>query len=977
MYRRSTPPQPARSLAAALALVLLAGPISVPVRAQQAITTRDMEAFHPREIGPAVTGGRVHDIEADPGNPSTIYVASASGGLWRSTNQGHSWTPLTDHLPVSTFGDVALAPSDPSVIYAGTGEQNNRQSTSWGNGVYRSDDGGDSWRHLGLEGTRHIGKVVVHPANPDVVWVAALGNLWAPSPERGVFRSRDGGRSWEKVLQVDEHTGAVDLALDPVNPNVLYAATYQRLRRAWGFNGGGPGSGIHKSTDGGDSWTELSNGIPAGDKGRIGLAISASDPRVLNALIETGDPATTGTYRSEDGGANWTRVNALNIRPMYYSEIFIDPTDPGRVYTLATDTHRSDDGGRTFTEIAVRPTYDVGVHADQHALWIDPTDPDHLYMGGDAGVHESFDAGETWRKLNNFVISQFYAIGVDMRTPYRVYGGLQDNHSFVGPSETRRWIGIVNDDWQQVGFGDGMYWQPNPFDTTQAYGSSNGGNYFRLDARTGDMVDISPIPPEGEEPYRFDWTSPMAASRHDPNTVHVAGNRLFTSRDRGSSWTRSPDLSRGIDRDTVPLMGVPGRDISISRNDGTGSFGEATTLSESPFDPMVLWVGMDDGNLQVSRDGGATWSEVSANVPGLPAGTYVSRVAASSAGAGAAYATFDAHRDGDFAPYVYRTGDFGRTWTALHDGLPTGSANVIVEHPDNPDVLFLGTEHAAWASTDRGATWAKIPNLPTTAYDDMVVHPRERDLVLGTHGRGIWILDDTRPLAEWTAAALRAPVHLFSMAPATIFLYWKDTSYRADAEYAGENPPDGALITYRIASGTGDATLRVVNDRGETVHVIQVPGGPGVHRVNWDLRWGTADAPDRWEPFRDPRLARPIEARGPWVSPGRYTVTVEAGGGSASGTLVVNGDPLSDLTASDYRVRENFMRDALALAGELQAALEGAPADRRTALQGAVRDIRRLLAGMNGSGVRPGTLHPPTDTQREVVRRAREVLRGG
>jgi len=878
---------------------------------------------------------------------------------------------------VSTFGDVALAPSDPSIIYAGTGEQNNRQSTSWGNGVYRSDDGGDSWRHLGLEETRHIGKVEVHPANPDVVYVAALGNLWAPSSDRGVFRSRDGGRTWEKVLYVDEHTGAVDMVMDPVNPSVLYAATYQRLRRAWGFNGGGPGSGIYKTTDGGDTWTELTNGIPAEDKGRIGLAISASNPSVLNALIETADRNTTGTYRSEDGGASWTRVNPLNGRPMYYSEIFIDPNNPDRVYNLATDTHRSDDGGRSYTEIAVRPTYDVGVHADQHALWIDPNDSDHLYLGGDAGLHESFDAGDTWRKINNFAISQFYAIGVDMRTPYHVYGGLQDNHSFEGPSETRRWIGIVNDDWKQVGFGDGMYWQPNRFDTTQAYGSSNGGSYFRLDTRTGDMLDVSPIPPEGEEDYRFDWTSPMATSKHDPNTLYLAGNRLFISHDRGSSWSRTQDLSKQVDRDTVALMGVLGRDITVSRNDGTGSYGEAVTLSESPVDPVVLWVGLDDGNLQVTRDGGTTWTEVSGNVPGLPAGTYPSRITASSTGPGVAYATFDAHRDGDFAPYVYRTEDFGRSWTPLHGGLPTGSVNVIVEHPDNPDVLFLGTEHAAFASSDRGATWAKIPNLPTTAYDDMVIHPRDKDLVLGTHGRGIWILDDTRPLAEWPGGALEAPVQLFSMGPATMFVYWKDTSYRGNAEYAGENPPDGALITYRIASGDGDATLRVVNREGRTVREMRVPGDAGVHRVNWDLRWGMPGEVERWDRFEHDMLARPIEARGAWVSPGSYTVTVEAGGRTASGTLVVQGDPLLDLTDQDYRTREAFMLEAMDLVSRLQDAMGSASGARQADLRDAMRSVQRLMGDMNGSGVRPGTLYPPTETQREVVRRAQAVLGGG
>ncbi len=960
-----------RSLTLPLSITLLLPPI---VAAQQGMTTSDMETFHPREIGPAVTGGRVHDIEAVPTNPSTLYVAAASGGLWRSTNQGHTWTNLTDHLPVSTFGDVALAPSDPSIVYAGTGEQNNRQSTSWGNGVYRSTDGGDSWNHMGLAETRHIGKVEVDPRDPDVVFVAALGNLWAPSQERGVFRSTDGGATWDKVLFVDAQTGAVDLVMDPQNPDVMYAATYQRLRRAWGFNGGGPGSGVYKTSDGGNSWTELTNGIPAEDKGRIGLAISASSPNVLNALIQTGSSSTTGTYRSEDGGESWTRVNELNVRPMYYSEIFIDPTNPNRVYTMATSSHRSEDGGRTFTEIAVRPTYDVGVHADQHALWIDPNDSDHIYMGGDAGLHESFDAGVTFRKLNNFPISQFYAIGVDMADPYNVYGGLQDNHSFVGPSQNRRWIGIVNDDWQQVGFGDGMYWQPNPFDVTQAYGTSNDGSYFRLDTRTGDMLDISPEPPPGEEEYRFDWTSPIAASRHDPNTVYAAGNRLFISRDRGSSWSRTVDLSKQVDRDTLSLMGVRGSDMTISANDGTGSYGEATTLSESPVDAMVLWVGMDDGNLQVTRDGGETWTEVSGNVPGLPGGTYVSRVTASSTGRGVAYATFDAHRDGDFTPYVFRTDDFGENWMALHQGLPSGSVNVIVEHPDNPTVLFLGTEHAAFASTDAGESWAKIPNLPTTAYDDLVVHPRDKDLVLGTHGRGIWILDDTRPFSEWTSGAVNAPVHVFSIAPTPIFVYWKDTSYRANAEYAGENPPDGALITYRIRSGGGDATLRVVNERGDVVREMLVPGNAGVHRVNWDLRWGTAGEPDRWERFEHPLLARSVEPKGPWVSPGHYSVTIEAGGRTASRILMVEPDPLTDLTARDYRIREEFMLDLMEVMQELEAAAGQASGDRARELRGHLRSVGRLMFGMNGSGVRPGTLHPPTESQRDVYRRARAAL---
>lgn len=956
--------------ATALGFITIALSAAAPVLAQTAaITSEALAAFKPREIGPAVTGGRIHDIAADPTNPSVLYVASASGGLWKSSTRGQSWTPLTDGLPVSTFGDVALAPSNPDIVYAGTGEQNNRQSTSWGNGVYRSDDGGSSWRSLGLEETRHIGKIEVHPHNPDVAWVAALGNLWTSSPERGVYRTRDGGVTWQRVLFIDEHTGAVDLVMDPSNPDVLYAATYQRQRRAWGFNGGGPGSGIYKTTDGGDGWVELTNGIPSEDKGRIGLALAASDPRVLNALIETADEETTGTYRTEDGGATWRRVNALDIRPMYYSEIFIDPTDPDRVYALATTSHRSEDGGRTFTEIASRPTYDVGVHADHHALWINPSDPSHLYMGGDAGLHESYDYGETWRKINNFVISQFYAIGVDMRTPYRVFGGLQDNHSFMGPSETRRWAGIVNDDWQQVGFGDGMFWAPSPFDTTLAYGSSNGGTYFRLDVNTGDMVDIAPEAPDGEEAYRFDWTSPIIASRHDPNTVYVAGNRLFMSYDRGSSWARSEDLSRRIDRDTMAIMGVEGRSITISRHDGTGSFGEAVALAESPLDSRVLWVGFDDGNLQVTRDGGRTFTEVSGNVEGVRDGTYVSRIVPSRLGVGVAYATFDAHRRGDFAPYLFRTDDFGASWHPLHSGLPSGSVLSMVEHPDNPEVLFLGTEHHLFVSTDAGASWARMPNLPTTAYDDLVVHPRDKDLVIGTHGRGIWILDDTRPLAEWTAAATGSAAHLFSASDGTIFVYWKDTSYRGDAEYAGTNPRDGIEITYRLGAGSGPATLTVANAAGAVVRRLSVPSTTGTHRVNWDLRWSLDDDLETWEPHDDARLARPVDRDGFFVSPGSYTVTLEARGQLGSRIVQVRPDPeVPTLTLDDYLDREAFMLEIRALLGRLSEGVPGLAPETTDRLQ---RTLSSVYRTMNGSGVRPGTIRPPTRSQREAVARVR------
>jgi photosystem II stability/assembly factor-like uncharacterized protein len=562
------------------------------------LTSRHLDGFRFRSIGPAVTGGRIHDVEALADDPSTIYLATASGGIWKSTNKGTTWTSIFENQAVSTFGDIGIAPSNRDIIYAGTGEQNNRQSTSWGNGIYRSTDAGATWRHLGLEETRHIGEVIVHPTDPDVAYVAALGNLWAPSSERGVYKTTNGGRRWRKVLSINDFTGVVDLVMDPSNPNTLYAAAYQRLRRTWGFNGGGPGSGIYKSTDGGRNWEELTAGIPEGDKGRIGIAIAASNPLVLMATVE--HASESGVYRTEDGGASWVKVSDTNPRPMYYSHIYIDPTTDQRVYILATTFYKSEDGGNTFLPLPTRPTYDVGVHSDFHDLWIDPNNPRHFYLVGDAGLHESWDMGLNHIKINNIPIGQFYAIGVDMRDPYYIYGGMQDNHSWLGPNATRHWTGIINDDWRQIGFGDGMYQQVDPTNHRYVYVLAQNGNLIRLDAETGDMRGIRPVQPVGEPRYRFDWVTPSLISRHDPNVLYLGGNRLFISRDRGESWDRTDDLTRQIDRDSLPLMGIRGDQVTLSRNDGTSSFGEITTIAESPLDANILWVGTDDGNVQVS-----------------------------------------------------------------------------------------------------------------------------------------------------------------------------------------------------------------------------------------------------------------------------------------------------------------------------------------------------------------------------------------
>ena len=537
----------------------------------------------------------------------------------------------------------------------------------------------------------------------------------------------------------------------------------------------------------------------------------------------------------------------------------------------------------------------------------------------------------------------------------------------MGPSETRRWIGILNDDWQQTGFGDGMYQQVDPTNHRYVYANSNGGGYYRLDPETGDMLDIRPRAPEGEPRYRWDWVSPSLVSQHDPSVVYLGGNRLFISRDRGGSWTRTEDLSRRQDRGELELMGVRGTEIDISRNDGTSSYGEIVVLAESPLDPQVLWVGTDDGNLQVSRDGGLTWTERSGNVPGVPDGTYVSRIVASRSGSAVAYVAFDAHRDGDFEPYVFRTTDFGETWTSLAAGLPSGSVNALAEHPDNPNVLFVGTEHGLFVSTSRGNDWAKLSHIPTTSIDDLVLHPRERDLVIGTHGQSIWILDDTTPLAEWTAEVASAAVHVFSIQRATIFNYRKDTSYRGQAEFHGTNPVDGALITYTLGPGGGAATLRITDASGRVVQELIVPSDPGLHRVNWDLRHSSSDRPEVWIRHDDPQLARPIGTKGPWVSPGTYSVTLEARGTTFKQTVEVRGDPLLSITQAMYEEREVYLLELLALERRIDQARPGLRcgrgADRPTDEAGLCqiqRQTRQLMEALGGQAVRPGSLHPPT-----------------
>ena len=996
-------------------------------RTQAQAARSPFDALHFRDIGPAATGGRIHDLQIDPSNPAVLYVGAATGGIWKSVNKGVTWRDIFGKQPENTFGSLAIFARDPKIIWAGTGENNNRQSSSWGGGVYRSTDAGETWTYLGLHDTRSIGRVVLDPADPNIAYIAAVGNLWAANEDRGIFKTSDAGKTWSKVLYVDSFTGATDIVMDPRDSRVLYAATYQRLRKAFGFNGGGPGSAIYKSTDAGATWKKLDAGIPPGDKGRIGLALALSKPDVLIATIE--HPGAGGTYRTEDAGATWKRMSATNPRPMYYSKPTIDPNNDKRVWLPGVYIVKSEDGGTTFEEEPTSPTYDVGLKTDHHVIRVDPANSSHIYVVGDGGLHESFDMGKTYIRVNNIAVAQIYRIAVDNRDPYWIYLGLQDNHSFMGPSATRHWLGILNQDWVEIGFSDGTGKAVDKADWRKVYSSSSGGNLTLVDPLTGDTMGINPRPPAGES-YRYDWDAPLMASRHTPGTVYLGGNRLFTSKDYGSTWTRSKDLTRSIDRDTLEMMGVLNRDVRISRNDGD-NISEISNFAESPIDSKILWVGTDDGNVQLTVDGGLNWTELSAAITGVKNGTFVGDIVASGASRGTAFVTFDAHRDGDFAPYIFRTTDFGKTWRAVISGLPADDASVrsIAEYPGKPHVLFAGTEKALFVTHDSGEHWARLSaNLPTTRYDDIVIHPRTRDLVLGTHGRGIWVLDDASPIAEWTPAIAEAPAHLFGVPTATLMLYWEDVSNMNHYFFTAENPAEGAAFTYHLSRPAQKVRLIVASASGKVVREMNGPAGAGViQRVNWDLRYpapagggrgggggggeeGGTGGPgtQRAGVVQLPIPSHDIGPRGPHIAPGTFKVTLEVDGvATGSRTFTVRADPASALTLAQHKSREAFVVEVMelqsradTLAADLRTRSAAATGDVATRLQaltqrlagaagagrggggrggrGGPQPLRQRLGGLinpyAGSGARTGTLAPPTGSMLAALAEAKADL---
>jgi photosystem II stability/assembly factor-like uncharacterized protein len=928
-------PSPAAGITL-VALLSLTAALAAPATAQ---TGADLEtawaSLEWRTIGPAVMGGRVSDIAVVESDPRIFYVASASGGVWKTENHGASWEHLFTNHSNASIGAIAVAPSNPEIVWVGTGEPPNRQSSAWGDGVYRSEDGGRTWAHMGLTDSRHISRIKVHPANPDVVYVGAMGHLWGPNQERGLFRTTDGGVTWEKVLYIDEHTGVIDLVMDPADPEVLFAATYQRQRTAWGFNGGGPGSGIHRSLDGGTTWEELTQGLPLTDKGRIGLDVYHRDGSLLYAIVEARprggyDPVPgdeeiqEGIYRSTDRGETWEHMNDLNERPMYFSLIRIDPNDPQRIYDGGRPLYISDDAGRTFRRDGAQ-----GVHSDHHALWINPADSDHLILGTDGGAYVSYDRSTTWTMLDNLPIAQFYEISVDMETPYNVCGGLQDNGTWCGPSATYSVRGILNAHWSKIYSSDGYHTKIDPLSPDIVIAEGEAGRLVRIDLGTGEAAQIRPLPRPRESQgvraesgrYRTNWNSPIEMSTHDPATIYFGAQVLLRSTDRGQSWQEiSPDLTKNVDREELEIMGVRGSDIRIAKNDGTASFSTLTTISESPLDPNVLYVGTDDGNVQVTRDGGRGWKNVADGID-VPGDYWVSRVKASAVSVGTVYLTLDGHRSDDFRPYVFVSDDFGDRWRPIVNGLPDWSVNTIAEHPRNPSLLFVGTEQGVFVSIDRGERWVPLRNnLPTVPVDDILVHPRENDLVIGTHGLGIWILDDITPLEQLSPEVLASALHLFPVRPTAAFTRHSHEGLPPQA-YAAPNPPFGALIRYypgsRLPGGEGrgedSVTLQVKNPEGETVRTLVGPGEPGIQQVVWDLRTGVPGVPRE-------AMEELAGFPGPTAMPGTYTVSVAGQSDVAAVEVEVKSDPRVSIAPEAAVARHGTLVDLYTLARPLMEA---------------------------------------------------------
>lgn len=854
-----------------------------------AVPASALKAFKGRSIGPALMGGRVSDIALDPENPFGLWVGLATGGVMKSVNAGGTFEAVFEKEPVASIGAVAVAPSDPKTVWVGTGEPNDRNSSGWGDGVYRSTDGGATWANVGLKTSKAIARIVVHPADPKTAYACALGNLWQPGGERGLFKTADAGATWKKVLSAaapdDSWTGCGDLAMDPSSPETLYATLYARQRTPWSFvsgadlTGGRDVGGIFRSVDGGATWKKLAGGLPARTQ-RIGLDVFRKSPKIVFAVVQTDEGGASpirdvkskrgGVFRSEDGGETWTRRNPLDPRPFYFSQIRVDPANDKRVWVLGIQLHVSDDGGASFRE----DLFDK-VHPDSHAMAIDPGNPKRVLLGTDGGLYMSLEAGKNWQHLDRFAAGEYYRISLDDSVPYRIAGGLQDNLNWVGPSATRTRDGIMNGDWTNLGGGDGFYDVFDPDDRDIVYGESQGGSIFRMNVRTGETKPLRPEPAEGQQAFRFHWCAPFLGSRHEKGVMYLGGNRVFRLTRKGEEWTPiSPDLSA---RDPEKIFAA---------GSGAENYGVVYALAESPVKAGLLWAGTDDGKLWVTDDGGAKWTDLTASLPAAVKGAWMQSIEASPSDASAAYLVASAYRNGNEAPLIFRTADLGKTWTTVAGNLPAdGPAKVVREHPKNPDLLFAGTEFGLFASLDRGGSWTKIGGLPTVAVDDLKIHPGSGDLIVATHGRSLYIVDDVSPLAAATSEIRGKDAVLFEPRPAFgIYRLPGWSEWNGKVHFRGQNPPEGAILSYWIREFTGDEVrLTIADAQDQQVATLRAPGTPGFGRVVWNLR-----------PIHETDGERSgggggggFGAQPKFVPPGDYTVTLTYGKTKAKQKLKV------------------------------------------------------------------------------------------
>ena len=947
-----------------------------------------------RNIGPALVSGRIVDLAVNPKNISEYYIATGNSGIWKTNNNGNTFIPLFDNEASFSMGCVTIDPTNSNIVWAGSGENNNQRVVGYGDGVYKSEDAGKSWKNMGLKTSEHIGKIAIDPTNSDIVYVAAYGPLWNSGGERGIYKTTDGGKNWKQVLFVSEHTGFNEVMIDPRNPNTVYAAAHQRQRKVFMYVGGGPESAMYKSTDGGATWNKMMKGIPSDvNLGRFGMAMSPVNPDYLYAIVETTDKAKGGLFASTDRGASWEKRGPFYNSGNYYQEIFCDPKDINKIYAMDTYAKVSSDGGKTFTNIGEK-----NKHVDNHVIWVDPSNTQHMIEGCDGGLYETYDAAQNWNFKANLPITQFYKVSLDNSFPfYNVYGGTQDNFSLGGPSRTRSENGIVNNDWFITQGGDGFESQADYVDPNIIYAESQYGGIVRYDKITGEKVNIQPVEAAGEQGLRWNWDAPMLISQHDHKRLYFGANKVYRTDDQGSTWkTISPEMSRGIDRNKLQVMGKVWSVDAVAKNQSTDVYGQTTTIAESPIDENILYVGTDDGLIHITTDGGKNWSKVD-NISGVPERTYVNQIVTSPKNKNVAYAAFNHHRYGDFKPYLFKTTDGGKTWLPIQNNLPArGTVYCVAEDNVNSDLLFAGTEFGVYFSINGGGSWTQLKGgLPTLAVKDMEIQKRESDLVIATFGRGFYVMDDFSPLRnlkkeDLLKSAFISPIKKAWMYMESTPLGVRDKGFQGEGYWNTPNPKPGSVFTYFIKSEIkslkekrqqsenekikkGEASyypsidslrmedaqpapyllFTISDETGSVVRRLKTGVKKGLSRINWDFR-SDAKSPISFSGV-DETEGSGSRGRGIFVTPGNYNVSLSKFE-DGNFTELVSPQPfiieslnMAALPVTDRKILADFGKKA----SELKRALDGTNSYRNE-LTNKIRFLKE--AALQTSAVDPSTI---------------------